>query len=244
MKLHSYKGSIQLVISAILSVSSLSSFCADSGKSDTVLSQLRLMKSLVLHSLELPKIGVPSIKVEKKGLDLSSSAYLHMNSGINKELRQSNYLFTDYLDLTHRDHLLFYELEKYELENSEFKINLGLNIMKFNNNIRASTVDYIKFNTQEIQNNDVGIDKYTAALYLRFEYTLSGSDICIASEASVHDLGERSIYDYKLFINISTGSNIDTEIGIHSFDAKWKNIDDSLEEFSFQGYYARVSYNF
>jgi len=239
MKLQTTKGSIQLFIVSMLFTSSISVSCADAEQSDFFLDQLKHVKSVVLDSLELPKLGVPSIKVEKKGLDLSNSAYLNMNNGFNDEYRQSNYLFTNYLDLTHRDHLLYYGLV-----DSDVKLDLGMNIMKFHSNIRSSTADYVRSGTQDNPNNDVSINKYTPAFYIHAAYTFPSSTLCIASEVSLHRLNQTSISDYKVFITMSANAHVDSEVGYHSFDAQWQNFDGSADNFSFQGIYGRVTYSF
>lgn len=188
------------------------------------------IKTFFKDAFEIPRLGMPDVKIEKSGLAISTSAFLHINQYMGTMKMQSDNLFKNQLDLTHRDHLIFYGLI-----DSTVKLDLGINVMKFNNNLRLSNNGIV---------SDVNIDKYTPALYAHAEYASARGNISLVTEGSVHNLGNSSISDYKLYINLSNNTTVDTEIGFHRFDAEWQNIDSDNENMSFKGYYARVTYNF
>ena len=188
------------------------------------------IKSFLKDTFEISNLGSPNLKVEKTGLVISTSAFLHINQSLGDMKLQSDNLFKDQLDLTHRDHLIYYGLI-----DSSVKIDLGINVMKFDNNLRLNKDGII---------SDVDIDKYTPALYAHAEYSSSKGHISIATEGSMRNMNDSEISDYKVYLNVSANTVVDTEIGYHQFKAQWKTLDGSNENISFKGYYARVTYNF
>ena len=227
MKAYSRKVSYYFLIVIMLSIFTSTHLQAKSIDDIELVTEI---KTFLRNAFELPSIGSPNVKVEKSGLTISTSAFLHINESFGDMKLQSDNLFKDQLDLTHKDHLLFYGLI-----DSLVKIDLGINVMKFSKNSRLNKDGIV---------SDINIDKYTPALYAHVEYAPAKSYFSLVSEGSVHTQGDSSISDYKFYLNLSSNTVVDTEIGFHRFNAEWQNIDGNNEKLSFKGYYARVTYNF
>jgi len=174
--------------------------------------------------------AIPNIKIQRANLDTQSSKILTSDINFGGMTYLTNSSVNSQVDLSHTDYIVYYEL----LDNW-LSLDLGMTVMNFDGKIQLQSANQV---------SDVALDEYIPAVYGKVNLALPTTGMSIGAESSSLAYGDNSITDYKIYLGWETNSTFGAEVGYHSFNADWEDLDSSDGDVSFDGYYATVTFHF
>ena len=181
-------------------------------------------------ALEHPIPMLPNIKIQRTGLDTTSSALLGADINFGGITFGSGTVVNSQIDLSHTDYIFYYEI----LDNW-VSIDLGITLMNFDGSIHIQSIG---------ESSSVDLDDYIPAGYAKVRFELPLTGMYAGGEGSLLSIGDNSISDYTVHVGWESDLGLGVEAGYHSFGADWEDLDNSNGDLTFDGYYASVIFHF
>ena len=178
------------------------------------------------HDIDfLPNIGLrTNIKEHKERANIDQLYIYDSIASFEGEAVDSK------IDLTHRDHLIYYRLMSQEL-----KLDLGMDIIRFDGriNLRSNS-----------ENKTIEFNAVMAGAYAQIHYDIPETSLYLKATATYAIDKSNTFNKARYMIGWQSKSGIAIEAGYQAYNAEWNDYKGTDGTLNFKGLYTGLRFNF
>lgn len=173
----------------------------------------------------LPNVGLQTnIKEHKRKANINQLVVFDSTAYSGGQLMDSQ------VDLTHRDHLLYYNIIS-----SDIDLDLGMDIIRFDGRIVMKSQGV---------HRTVDFKKALPGLYGKLRYDLPETSLYFEATGSYVLNNNDTFHKSRLVLGWESESGVGIEVGYQSYAAEWHGYEDTSGNISFEGLYTGLRFNF